>query len=358
MNKLFLCFAAIFFFAFYACGAFGMNEPNALDRCQTAVDDDGFDDVKTLLARVFKLSPKTAKAYIGRGRVYLAEGNNDLAIDDFTQAIRLNPNDASAYNYRGFSQYTKTYSLEDIERAVADYNLAIRLDPSYVPAYINRGHVYSGKASVYGQKSFYPLAVEDFNKVVALCSVSSDAYIYRGKMYLWNKRYDKALADVNHAIELDPKNIIAYVVRSNIHIHTKDYQLAIEDYNKVIDLYSIFSPFEKWEVYRDRGIVFYRLGEFDHALADFNKVLELDPKNKIVYFNRGLVYYKQGDYDRAIADFDLNCKFYPKHKEAYFVRGLAYKKMGDHARAKEDFNFVVELDPKNKEAKKEILLLK
>ena len=56
------------------------------------------------------------------------------AIQDYAEAIRLDPQNASAYNNRG-SAYD---DLGQYERAIQDYDEAIRLDPQYADAYANR----------------------------------------------------------------------------------------------------------------------------------------------------------------------------------------------------------------------------
>ena len=45
-------------------------------------------------------------------------------------------------------------------------------------------------------------------------------------------------------------------------------------------------------------------GDYDRAIADYNKALELDPKDATAYNNRGYAYRQKGDYDKAIADYD------------------------------------------------------
>jgi len=57
----------------------------------------------------------------------------------------------------------------------------------------------------------------------------------------------------------------------------------------------------------NQGIAWYQKGEYDRAVKDFTKVLEMAPEgfeNYVVYYNRGLAYYKLRDYDRAILDFN------------------------------------------------------
>src|SRR6516165_1397499 len=63
-------------------------------------------------------------AYYNRGLAYQEKGDNDRAIADYDQAIRLDPKYAFAYNGRGNAYKAKG----DNDRAIADYDQAIRLD--------------------------------------------------------------------------------------------------------------------------------------------------------------------------------------------------------------------------------------
>ena len=61
------------------------------------------------------------------------------AIAAYEQAIRLDPNYASAYNNKG----TALNDLKRYEEAIAAYEQAIRLDPNYTFAYNNKGMLYT-----------------------------------------------------------------------------------------------------------------------------------------------------------------------------------------------------------------------
>jgi Flp pilus assembly protein TadD len=68
-----------------------------------------------------------AIAYSIRGGAHQAEGDSDRAIEDFTKAIELNPQDAKAYVRRG-----NVYQVNgDSDHAIADYNKAIEINPLY-----------------------------------------------------------------------------------------------------------------------------------------------------------------------------------------------------------------------------------
>jgi tetratricopeptide (TPR) repeat protein len=78
------------------------------------------------------------KAYVDavkEGNAAYLAGGFDKAIASFNEAIRLHPDDASAFNSRGNAYAHKG----NLYRAIADYNEAIRLKPNYAQAFCNRG---------------------------------------------------------------------------------------------------------------------------------------------------------------------------------------------------------------------------
>ena len=82
-----------------------------------------------------RLDPKNAAAFNNRGLAHMSKSDNDRAFADFNEAIRLNPNFAAAFIDRGVAYARKG----DNNRAIVDYNEAIRLDPKNALAFCNRG---------------------------------------------------------------------------------------------------------------------------------------------------------------------------------------------------------------------------
>ena len=79
----------------------------------------------------------------------------DRAIQDFDQAARLDPNDATAFASRG-----DAYMLVGaFDRAMSDYDQAVRLDPRSATNFYSRGLAYSSK----GQ---WRRAIEDYNEAM------------------------------------------------------------------------------------------------------------------------------------------------------------------------------------------------
>lgn len=66
------------------------------------------------------------------------------------------------------------------------------------------------------------------------------------------------------------------------------------------------------ETYYNRGVAYDSKGEYDRAIADYSKAIELNPKYAEAYYNRGVDYYDKKEYDRAWED-------------VYKAQGLGFK---------------------------------
>jgi tetratricopeptide (TPR) repeat protein len=99
------------------------------------------------------LRPEEIRSYFNRGIVYIEIGKQDKALDDYNKVIILNPDYAKAYNNRGWAYFKK--GLFDL--AIQDCTQAIILDPNMATAYHTRGMAYEGKG-------LFDIARNDFQK--------------------------------------------------------------------------------------------------------------------------------------------------------------------------------------------------
>ena len=72
------------------------------------------------------------------------------------------------------------------------------------------------------------------------------------------------------------------------------------------------------------GLLTGQKGDFDRAIEDFNKAIDLKPDYAKAYYNRGIAYGDKGDFDRAIEDFNKAIDLNPDYAKAYYSRGIAY----------------------------------
>jgi tetratricopeptide (TPR) repeat protein len=111
----------------------------------------------TFYTEAIRLNPNDANAFNNRGLAQQAKGDLDAAIRDYIEAIRLNPNDAEAFNNRGNAQQAKG----DLDAAIRDYDEAIRLNPDSARVFYNRGLIWQ-------QKDQASAAISDFQKYLDL----------------------------------------------------------------------------------------------------------------------------------------------------------------------------------------------
>lgn len=100
------------------------------------------------------------------------------------------------------------------------------------------------------------------------------------------------------------------------------------------------------QVLVNRGVTHLRRNETDSALADFDAVIALAPRNAEAHLNRGAALVQLGRYGPAIAAITeaLSLGVNEPHK-AYFNRGIARESLGDLRGAYEDYSTALEIEP-------------
>jgi len=166
-------------------------------------------------------------------------------------------------------------------------------------------------------------------------SFSADFYFKKGKAEYEEKLDSKnALIHLSKAIELNPTYIQAYFERGLIKFDINDYEGSIQDLNKAIDIKPsdsvfVFRAMAKYyagdftgvifdcekaialkpskdillEAYNYMGRAKLNLENYDDALKDYNKAIELDPSYAWTYLNRGSVEIKLNLQKEACSDF-------------------------------------------------------
>jgi tetratricopeptide (TPR) repeat protein len=149
------------------------------------------------------------------------------------------------------------------------------------------------------------------------------ALILRGRIVLMSGNFEAALKDINDAAAINPNNFIIYAVMGNIYVGLDHPREAIDNYNQALalldkygfpkvpentiynyaegDWYSEAGRFGHASIISERGQAYFRSGNIDMALSDLTKAVDLgDPMAR---YERGNVYYKLRDYDHAEADY-------------------------------------------------------
>jgi tetratricopeptide (TPR) repeat protein len=282
---------------------------------------------------------KTAQEWADEGHEAARRGDLDGAIRDYTEWIRLKPDDHNAYFNRGSALQKKG----DLDGAIRDYTEWIRLEPDRPWAYCYRGSACQAKGDL-------DRAGQDFIKAIKLDhEVKFDwedaANIYHAYYMRGIDRYDKgdldgAIRDYTEAIRLEPDYADAYINRGNAWSDKSDLDSAIADYTEAIRL----EP-DDAVAYFNRGNAWSDKGDLDGAIADYTEAIRLKPDDADAYFNRASARSDKGDLDGAIRDYTEAIRLKPDYADAYNNRGKARRKKGDLDGAKRDLAEASKLNP-------------
>jgi tetratricopeptide (TPR) repeat protein len=132
----------------------------------------------------------------------------------------------------------------------------------------------------------------------------------------------------------------SFLKSGDSYLNRGDYDKAIADYTRAIEI----DPRDA-VAYENRGIAYTSKGDIDRAVADFTQAISIDPLYAGTYFNRGCAYDEQGDYDKAIADYTQTISIDPMFAGAYHNRGFDYNEKGDYDKAIADYTQVISIYP-------------
>jgi len=248
-----------------------------------------------------------ASIYSDRGVAKWHMKSTKEAIDDFNESIQLAPDNAIVYNNRG----NALMDLGHPEEAIKDFDRAIALDPSYGAAYNNRGNAYASLQN-------YDAAFQSFRKATALLSTTAAPYNGRGRAHAERERYHAAVRDLSRAIKLDPRSAAAYRNRATANFALGKYGAAAEDATQALDLEP---EHDKAKLLMLRARSYAAEDAFREGVADFDKVLDIEPDNMDAFTERGELLAKNKRYDAAIQDFNKVLEAEPKNVKAYALRG-------------------------------------
>jgi tetratricopeptide (TPR) repeat protein len=203
----------------------GQSRQESLNKCRSADPDVQINGCTALIQAGQDTMKNLSVIYNSRGVAYDDKGNYERAIQDFSEAIRLDPNSEIAYYGRGYAYKKKG----DYDRAIQDFNEAIHLNPSFERAYYDRGNAYIDKDD-------YDRAIQEFDDAIRLNPKDANAYNNRGVAYERKDDYGHAIQDYNQAILLNSNSTSAYSNRGSAYFSQSNLSAAIADFEHTISV--------------------------------------------------------------------------------------------------------------------------
>jgi serine/threonine protein kinase/Tfp pilus assembly protein PilF len=283
----------------------GKDFANAIQDLTCAVDMSS-DKVSALLRRADVYQHEQVKKY-------------DKARQDFSAVLRLRPDDVEVLRKRAFLTLSH---LKDHEKSLADWRVITHKRPKDTQAHYLTGVLLMGLGH-------YEPAVVEFQKTTALKKDLVQATWGQAQVYLWQGKAQEALALIDpltHA--LDPKTPETLNIRGDILRALNRPTEAAADYQKFIDL----RPKEP-DAYISVALLYGKSGKWEAAKACYDKLLAADPKAGVSYLSRAEFYRNRGLFDEALADCDRASSLVRDSQLPALIRASIVAAQGCHREA-------------------------
>ena len=309
--------------------------------------------VETIVEGLFTADPPsegaTAIEWLNYGNRLWRIDKNEEAIDAFERAIERQPEFAQAFYAKGKALEEQGVDLEieeqnyqaakeKFQQAVAAFAKATEINPNFYEAWRDRAKVLSSDLDKHQQ------ALTAINQAIEINPEDFVLHYRRGEiLYYGFNRHQEAEKAYSEAIALNPSAWM-YLGRGLNRYQSQNYQGAIADFNKAIELQPKFAG-----AYSVRGAARVAIGKKKGALADANKAIELQPNYAPNYLTRGATHFGLGNYQEAIADSTkvLELDFFDQGTiyNAYVIRAEAHTQLKDYELAIKDYTQAIKLQP-------------
>lgn len=269
---------------------------------------------------------------IKRGEAYFNEGLFDSAIANYSQAIAEGNQSSQLYCLRSKAYLAKAW--EEAGRAPFDEE------------------EYEKWAGAFDGKPGLQLALDDARQAISLDAANIEAYYGLGMIQIDKRRWAEAIAAFDKCLELNPEDSEAMYWQAVAWDELGDTAKTMEILNGIMAV-----TVECSEAYYMRSQLHTSKENFEEALEDITRAVNLDPESPEYYLQRGKILSYMAEKPEgaphladAIKDLSEALRLDPDYPEAYSWRSLAYLQAGDDKKELKDLNSLIALEPTHAEA--------
>ncbi|MDQ2864011.1 MAG: tetratricopeptide repeat protein [Bacteroidota bacterium] len=320
---------------------------------------------------IFSQNIDSAQFYFKKG---LDEKNSRLyavAAKDFDKAIAFNQKYSEAYIENG----NVNLEMRKIDASVVNFTKAHQLEPSNNEVIKQLANLYLNnrqfqKAIDLAQKcgscengdrilgmSYYNL--EDYGKAETFLQKAikknnkdAEAAYTLGRTFIELENEKAAIAQYQAAVTLEPARNMWMYELGLIYYNQEDYKNALKYFNMAGD-----AGYNKAnDYYENVGFAQLYTGDTENGVKTLNAVLDKKPNNKELINNIAYAMYSTKKYDDALAYYQKLLELNPKDASSLFMAGMVFQKKGEKEKGQKICDKAIEMDPSlaRKRQKKEM----
>jgi protein O-mannosyl-transferase len=214
-------------------------------------------NAETLWTHAIQRDPSSSDNYLNRGAARANQGKFPESIEDYTEALRLRPEQPMAMSNRGYARMR----MGDFDGGLKDVDQALSWMPSYAPGYRVRGEIHQRQRK-------WREAEEDYTKAIEHQKVMVEAWTERGAVRSRLGKFKEAVEDSSTALLLYPENFQAYLNRGLARGELGDLNGAIADYTAALKVNATLA-----EAWGGLGMCYALQNRWEDAAMSFERAL-------------------------------------------------------------------------------------
>lgn len=203
----------------------------------------------------------------------MQENKIEQAIKSFKESLYNDPNQLESQYLIGVCHLTNL----DYPKALKEFQALLEKSQTY------RINVFLLAAIACKKTNDLQAAVKMLSKAIHHNPQYFDAFIYRGKLFIKLKKFEKALLDFETAINIDSSKPLGYLGKANCLRLMNKYDDALFYYEEAMKK----DPTTAKVVLIKKALTNIETKDYKAALNDLNRLIETDPQNSEAQFLKG-----------------------------------------------------------------------
>ncbi len=286
------------------------------------------DSAENLFNRALSLDARAIDPRFNLAKVYLQKKNPDKAKSYLRELIGIKADEIPAY-YLLAGIETRQGNLES---ALDTYRDLLAVDEKQLQALYMSGILQMDL----GEMDAAHVTVD---KLSRLFPDRAEGSRLKGMLFYRQEKFEEARVTLENSIQAEP-HILSFFFLGLSYYGLNQYELALNQFQKALDL----SP----EFERARVLVAMTLlkqQRLDDAIMEIGKVLRGNPNNAYAHNILGSAYLAKGEYDQGMEELELATELDPHLADAHMKRGIFHLAQGEGAQGEADLIKAVEAAP-------------
>ena len=222
---------------------------------------------------------------------------------------------------------------DSLERAVESLRQAVKTDP----ANAHNVWLYTNMGTLQGQLLRFDEAIESYTFALNVAPYHVPALLGRASVYLDTGKLELARVDYSLVLDVEKENEEALLMRAYIYKVQRHYKFARADYDRLLELHA-----DHFNARLGLALLLQAEGERDQAVRMLDLLIteskEDASRSTLLYRARAEVEWESEQYEAALVDVEKSLQIDDSQAEAYLLRGQIYLALGKKPQARRDFN--------------------